>query len=57
MDIQQPIQSEIAIVIIFHTLETRKKINEQLKNSIKSLCPILMRGVVENLETLKERIL
>jgi len=39
-----------AIVTIYHTLETRKKINEQLKNSIKPLCPVLMRGVVENLE-------
>lgn len=38
-----------AIVKIYHTLETRKKINEQLKNSIKPLCPILMKGVVDNL--------
>lgn len=37
-----------AIVIIYHTLETRKRINEQLKDSIKPLCPVLMRGVVEN---------
>ena len=37
-----------AIVTIYHTLETRKKINEQLKDSIKPLCPVLMRGVVEN---------
>jgi type I restriction enzyme S subunit len=35
-----------AIVTIYHTLETRKCINEQLKNSIKPLCPVLMRGVV-----------
>lgn len=40
-----------AIVTIYHTLETRKRINEQLKNSIKPLCPVLMRGVVERLET------
>lgn len=38
-----------AIVTIYHTLETRKRINEQLKNSIKPLCPVLMRGVVGNL--------
>ncbi|PIQ17156.1 MAG: hypothetical protein COW66_13145, partial [Flavobacteriaceae bacterium CG18_big_fil_WC_8_21_14_2_50_34_36] len=39
-----------AIVTIYHTYETRKRINEQLKNSIKPLCPVLMRGVVEDLE-------
>ncbi len=39
-----------AIVTIYHTLETRKRINEQLKDSIKPLCPVLMRGVVESLE-------
>jgi type I restriction enzyme S subunit len=38
-----------AIVTIYHTLETRKRINEQLKNTIKPLCPVLMRGVVENI--------
>lgn len=38
-----------AIVTIYHTLETRKRINEQLKNTVKPLCPVLMRGVVENL--------
>lgn len=36
-----------AIVTIYHTLETRKRINEQLKNTIKPLCPVLMKGVVE----------
>lgn len=39
-----------AIVTIYHTLEARKKINEQLKNSVQPLCPILMRGVVEKME-------
>ena len=38
-----------AIVGIYYTLEGRKKINEKLKNSIKPLCPVLMRGVVENI--------
>lgn len=38
-----------AIVTIYHTLETRKRINEQLKNTIKPLCPVLMRGVVESI--------
>lgn len=44
------IKIQQAIVTIYHTLETRKRINEQLKNTIKPLCPVLMRGVVENLE-------
>ncbi len=51
-DIKVPIPDikiQEAIVTIYHTLETRKKINEKLKNSIKPLCPILMRGVVEEM--------
>lgn len=39
-----------AIVTIYHTLETRKRINEQLKNILKPLCPVLMRGVVESMK-------
>ena len=42
------IKIQEAIVTIYHTLETRKRINEQLKNTIKPLCPVLMRGVLEN---------
>jgi type I restriction enzyme, S subunit len=52
-DIEVPvpdIQIQEAIVTIYHTLETRKKINAQLKDSIKPLCPVLMRGVVEEME-------
>ncbi|MEE9337959.1 MAG: restriction endonuclease subunit S [Methylococcaceae bacterium] len=44
------IKIQEAIVTIYHTLETRKQINEQLKNIIKPLCPVLMRGVVEGIE-------
>lgn len=44
------IKIQEAIVTIYHTLETRKRINEQLKNTIKPLCPVLMRGVVESME-------
>ena len=51
------IKIQEAIVTIYHTLETRKKINAQLKDSIKPLCPVLMRGVVEEMETLKESML
>lgn len=43
------IKVQEAIVTIYHTLETRKRINEQLKNTIKPLCPVLMRGVVESM--------
>lgn len=42
------IKVQEAIVTIYHTLETRKRINEQLKNTIKPLCPVLMGGVVES---------
>ncbi len=44
------IKIQEAIVTIYHTLEARKRINEQLKASIKPICPILMRGVVKKLE-------
>ena len=43
------IKIQEAIVTIYHTLETRKRINEQLKESIKPLCPVLMKGVVEEM--------
>lgn len=42
------IKIQEAIVTIYHTLEARKRINEQLKASIKPICPVLMRGVVLN---------
>lgn len=41
-------EKQEAIVTIYHTLEARKKINMQLKENIKPLCPVLMKGVVEN---------
>ena len=44
------IKIQEAIVTIYYTLETRKRINEQLKASIKPICPVLMRGVVESME-------
>jgi len=50
-DIRLPIPDikiQEAIVTIYHALETRKRINEHLKASIKPLCPVLMRGVIEN---------
>ena len=48
------IKVQEAIVTIYHTLETRKRINEQLKNTIKPLCPVLMKGVVGNFKTEKK---
>jgi type I restriction enzyme S subunit len=42
------IRVQEAIVTIYHTLETRKRINGDLKNMIKPLCPMLMKGVIEN---------
>lgn len=45
------IKVQEAIVTIYHTLETRKRINEQLKNTIKPLCPILMKGVINDLSS------
>ncbi|MGY5849544.1 restriction endonuclease subunit S [Salegentibacter sp. F14] len=50
------IKIQEAIVTIYRTLETRKHINEQLKKSIKPLCPVLMKGVVEGLETNKKEL-
>src|SRR5699024_3550248 len=38
------IEKQKAIVTIYHTLETRKRINEQLQASVKPLCPVLMKG-------------
>lgn len=52
-DIKIPVPSfekQEAIVTIYHTLEARKKINTQLKENIKPLCPVLMKGVVEGME-------
>lgn len=50
------IKVQEAIVTIYHTLETRKRINEQLKNTIKPLCPVLMRGVVESMGKTKKEM-
>jgi type I restriction enzyme S subunit len=50
------IKVQEAIVTIYHTLETRKRINEQLKNTIKPLCPVLMRGVVESMTVKPKRM-
>lgn len=49
-DVKLPIpdiETQKAIVTIYHTLETRKRLNEQLKETVKPLSPVLMRGVAE----------
>ncbi len=43
------IKVQEAIVTLYNALEKRKQINERLKNTIKPLCPVLMRGVVEGM--------
>jgi type I restriction enzyme S subunit len=43
------IEVQRSIVAIHHALESRKRINEGLKNMITPLCPILMNGVVNKL--------
>ena len=51
-DIEVPvpdIKIQEAIVTIYYTLETRKRINKQLKDSVKPICPVLMRGVIEKM--------
>ena len=40
-----------SIVAIHHVLEARQKLNEDLKNMITPLCPVLMKGVVNTLTT------
>ena len=52
-DVKLPIPDikiQESIVTIYHTLEARKNINDQLKESIKPLCPVLMKGVLESME-------
>ena len=36
-----------AIVDIFNTYQKRNEINEKLKNQIKNICPILIKGAIE----------
>ena len=51
-DIEIPIprlEVQESIVAIHHALETRKRLNNELKTQIQNLCPILMRGVVKSL--------
>jgi len=41
------IEIQKAIEKIYTVYNTRKKINEQLKTQIKNICPILIKGSIE----------
>lgn len=38
---------QMALVEMFKALELRKAINEQLKTQLKDICPILIKGSIE----------
>ena len=42
------------IVNIFETYNTRRDINEKLKAQIKDICPILIKGSIEEAREAKE---
>ena len=49
-DVRIPIPSielQQDIVNVYESYQTRKKINEKLKTQIKDLCPILIKGSIE----------
>jgi type I restriction enzyme S subunit len=37
------------IVAVYHVLEARKKINQELQSTVVPLCPVLLKGVVDKL--------
>jgi type I restriction enzyme S subunit len=43
------IEAQEAIVTIYHVLEARKRINEQLTKTINPLCSVLMKGVIDDI--------
>jgi type I restriction enzyme S subunit len=45
-----PIEVQEAIVTIYNSVKNRKGINKKLKEIVKPLCPVLMKGVMEELE-------
>lgn len=47
-----PLSVQQSIVNIYKVLQTRRKINEQLKEQVKSICPILIKGSLEETERL-----
>lgn len=56
-DVEFPIPEAIIqreIVNIFNAYNIRKQINEKLKSQIKNICPILIKGSIEEAEKVKE---
>lgn len=56
-DVEFPIPEAIIqreIVNIFNAYNIRKQINEKLKSQIKDICPILIKGSIEEAEKVKE---
>lgn len=45
------IEVQKSIVAIHHVLESRKRLNKDLKNMITPLCSVLMKGVIDTLTT------
>ena len=43
-----------SIVEIYEAYRTRKEINEKLKAQIKDICPILIKGSIEEAKKTKE---
>jgi type I restriction enzyme S subunit len=48
------IEVQEAIITIYHTLQSRKRINQQLHDSLKHLCMILMKGVMDKISESNE---
>lgn len=59
-DVELPIPSieeQKSIVAIHHVLETRKSINERLKEMIRPLCPVLIQSVIRGLKFQEDQII
>jgi type I restriction enzyme S subunit len=50
-----PIEKQEAIVTIYNALQTRKRIGKKLEEMVEPLCPVLMKGVIEELKEKKNR--
>ena len=48
------IEIQKSIVNVFNAYNLRKSINEQLKAQIKDICPILIKGSIEEAQKVKE---
>ena len=48
------IHTQQAIVDIYNAYKQRKAINEKLKSQIKDICPILIKGSIEEARAMME---